>query len=285
MELEQILAAETNAAVLAAMVASFSEVHKNPHANGRDFVIVPVGGGQWKVEYLERPNVPNRKSGIVNVYDVASLCEYANRHLDVDSSVIYARLDPAKFIAILNDHGSQHQEAAGWGDHRCVFDLKFSPEYAVWIAKSGKPMNQADFGEFIEANLPDFTQPPGAAMYELALNFRAKQEASYSGAIRTQSGDIELSFTQKTTEAAGAVAGKMTVPERFSIEIPVWAGLNQKKQKFDARLRYRLGGGTVTFTFDLDRPHKVVERAFEDVLSVIREKVKAPVFFGLPQGA
>jgi len=285
MELEQILEVNTNAAVLAAMVACFSEVHKNPHQDGRDFVIVPAGGGQWKVEYLERPPLPIRKSGIVDVYDVESLCKYADRHLDKDFSVIYARLNPAKFIAVLNDHGMGHKDATGWGDHHCVFDLKHSPEYAAWIARSGKPMDQAQFGEFIEANLPDFTQPPGAAMYELALNFRAKQEASYSGAIRTQSGDIELTYTQKTTDAVGAVAGKMTVPERFSIEIPVWAGLNQKKHAFAARLRYRLGGGTVAFTFELDRPHKVVERAFEDVLSVIREKVAAPVFFGLPQGA
>jgi uncharacterized protein YfdQ (DUF2303 family) len=284
MELEQILEVNTNAAVLAAMVACFSDVHKNPHENGRDFVIVPAGGGQWTVEYLEQPDLPTRKSGVVNVYDVASLCEYANRHLDQDSSVIYARLDPAKFIAVLNDHGMGHKDATGWGDHRCVFDLKHSPEYAVWVARSGKPMTQGDFGEFIEANLPDFIQPQGAAMYELALNFRAKQEASYSGAIRTQSGDIELSYIQKTaTEAVGAT-GKMIVPERFSIEIPVWAGLNQKKHAFAARLRYRLGNGTVTFTFDLDRPHKVVERAFEDVLSVIRDKVTAPVFFGMPQG-
>jgi uncharacterized protein YfdQ (DUF2303 family) len=281
MELEKILEVNTNAAVLAAMVACFSDVHKNPHENGRDFVIVPAGGGQWNVEYLERPAFPNRKSGVVDVYDVASLCGYANRHLDKDFSVIYARLNPAKFIAVLNDHG---QAETGWGDHHCVFDLKHSPEYAVWIARSGKPMSQADFGEFIEANLPDFIQPQGAAMYELALNFRAKQEASYSGAIRTQSGDIELSYIQKTaTEAVGAT-GKMTVPEHFTIEIPVWAGLNQKKHAFGARLRYRLGGGAVTFTFELDRPHKVVERAFEDVLSVIREKVTAPVFFGMPQG-
>jgi uncharacterized protein YfdQ (DUF2303 family) len=249
MELGEILEGKTNAAVLAAMVACFSEVHKNPHEDGSDFVIVPSGSGQWRVEYLERPDLPHRKSGIVDVYDVASLCEYANRHLDQDASVIYARLDPAKFIAVLNDHGNAE---TGWGDHRCVFDLKHSPEYAVWIARSGKPMNQADFGEFIEANLPDFIQPQGAAMYEL--------------------------------EAVGAT-GKMTVPEHFTIEIPVWAGLNQKKHAFGARLRYRLGGGTVTFTFELDRPHKVVERAFEDVLSVIREKVAAPVFFGLPQGA
>lgn len=280
MKLDSILEASTTAGAIIALAAGLGAPQANPHKDGSAFVVVPNDGGGMEVVYLDRPESPVRKAGVVMVNDVKSLCNYANRHLNKEASVIYASLQPAKFIAVLNDHA---KAATGWGDHRCVFDLKHSKEYDAWNACQKRPMNQADFAEFIESNLPDFVMPTGAQMYELALNFRAKQEASYSSAIRTQNGDVELSYTNKTEANAGAAVGKITVPERFSIEIPVWAGLGQEKRKFDARLRYRLGNGLVHFTYELDRPHKVVEQAFEDVLATIREQVKeAPIFFGTP---
>lgn len=275
---------KTEVSAVANLAMALGTPRQNPHAGGRAFVLVPQGPDVLKVEYLERPDRPARKTGIIQVSDLESFIAYTLRHISVEETVVYANLNPSGFHAVLNDHASAAL-IAGWRDHRCSFVLRHSDEFMAWTKANKQQMNQADFAEFIEDNLPDFKAPPGASMHELALNFRAKQEVAYSGAVRMQSGDIELTYTAKTDAGQrpnAVLSGTFRVPEKFTIEIPVWSGLNQAKHLFECRLRYRLHQGAVAFYYELNRPHKVVEEAFELLLTKVKGAVTAPVIFGQP---
>ena len=280
MNQDQIHAARTAEAAAFIMGATSSiQVRSNPHPHGKQFVIVPKGDTA-EVVYLDRPDHPPRSTGTVRAHDVQSFCAYAQRLLEDDIAVIYATLDPASFQCVLNDHT---RTMAGWRDHRVVFKPAFSPEYKAWDEHNGKSMAQRDFAEFIEDNLPDFQSPAGAKMLEIAINFKAKQAASFKSGMSLSNGTVQFEYTE-TVEAGAGRTGQMQIPETFKIEVPVWAGLDQLKYTFDVRLRYRLNQGQLSFVYALQRPSKVVDTAFQEILAKIKQEVEGvPVIFGSPE--
>jgi uncharacterized protein YfdQ (DUF2303 family) len=268
-----------NVQALINLGATATGVRQNPHQGGRNFVMVPKADGSMEVLYLERPELPFRLSGIVEAHDVESFVLATNRYYSREGSVIYATLDPAAFTAVLNDNRG---EGPSWRDHRVSFTLKHSKEYLAWTGKNRTPMSQEEFAYFIEDNMPDFSEPSGARMLEIAVNFRVKQGVHFSSAIRLNDGTVSMEYTEQN--AAGATkTGKVSIPEKFKIDIPVWAGLDQKTYEFEALLRYKVSEGDLNIRYELQRPHKVVERAFEDTLDEIRSGIEgATVIFGKP---
>lgn len=287
MDVSLLKEARTNVAALIALGSAMGRVMKNPNEGGKDFVVVPDANGAWTIQYPDRPEKPARMKGIVKVNDTASFCAYTNRHLNEEGAVIYAALQPAGFIAVLNDHDVK--SAPDWRDHRVTYGLKHSKEWLVWNPTTDRQapnysFSQEQFATFIENNLHDFKDPLGAKMLEIALNFRAKQAVSFKKGINLQNGTVDLEYSETNDQVGGGASGKMTLPAVFKIEIPVWEGLDAKKYVVEARLRYKLGAGAVTFSYDLQQPHKVVEKAFKDVLDEIQKNVKkVPVIFGTPE--
>lgn len=276
---------EVGVAIAAGM--ALGEVRKNPHPEGRDFVVLQDKDGGFKVEHLERPTAPFRKKGTVRVNDVESFIAATQRFTQENLSVIYASLTPAQFLTVLNDHhksdDADHADA-GWRDHRVHFVLAHSAEWTVWAQHDGKPFKgQEEFAYFVENNLPDFKNPAGARMLDMALNFRATKEISYKGGTRLQNGSVQLDYNEVVQGSAGP-QGKIVIPEEFTIAIPVWAGLDQEKYELEARFRYRIGGGQLSIWYDLNRPQKVAEQAFKDTVETIEKSLgKTPIIFGTPE--
>lgn len=270
----------TNAGVLVALGAALGKQQSNPHPGGRAFVLLPMADGSVKVEYLERPDLPVRKSGTVQANDTESYIAAVNRFHNEKHTVIYAALKPASFMAVLNDHTV---EANQWRDHRVAFSLGNSKEFDLWSAECKQDMSQEKFAFFIEDNLPDFKNPTGAKMLELALNFKVNRKVNFKSAMNLADGTMQLEYADLQEGGGSGPTRRMPIPEVFTIEIPVWGGLKAKKYVFDARLRYRVDNGTLTIRYDLIRPHKVVEQAFKDVLEQIQAGVKkSTVIFGAP---
>jgi uncharacterized protein YfdQ (DUF2303 family) len=277
--------ARTQAAVLVALGAALGRPVINPHAGGRAYVLLPQGNGDVKVEYLERPSVPERRTGTVKADDTASFIAGVNRYFDKDRTVIYASLDPAKFEAVLNDHASKGLSQSGhdgsnWRDHRVLYTLALSKEWEIWEKQHGKDLSQEQLAYFIEDNLPDFKNPTGAKMLEIATNFRVKQGVTFKSNFRPQDGQVKLEYIEQNEGGAG-VNGNMTIPELFTIQVPVWKGIDAAKYDQQIRLRYRVGGGSLSIKLELVRKHKTIEQAFIDVLAKIKAGVKdATVIFG-----
>lgn len=246
-------------------------------------IALPPG---WKLQELddeEHGMTPRRKRARVRMQDAASFIDYVRRHGSLAYSTVWCEADYAagkvSFSAILNDHGEE--EEPHWRDHTAKYTPVFAQEWKNWTGKNKQTFSQADFAAFIEENLKDIASadnlPSGAQMLEMALSFEANQDMRFKSAIRLQNGGVQMSFVQDDDSQTLA---KMQLFDRFAIGIPVfWSG---DAYRVDARLRYRVRDGKLTFWFELIRPDKVLESATTTLIEQIRNTTGSPFFFGDP---
>ncbi len=263
------------------------EIASEPNGNIKR-VALPPG---WKLEERDDDakllDVPRRKLAKVKLHDPESFIGYTKRHGSLTDSTVWCvadyRAGKVSFLAILNDHG-EDADAQNWRDHRATFQPEFSEEWNRWIGEHKQPFSQAEFASFIEDNLKDIAsvegQPTGAQMLEMALTFEANQDMRFKSAIRLQSGGVQMSFTQ---DDDAQTLQKMQVFDRFSVGFPVF--WNGDAYRIDARLRYRVREGKLTFWYELIRQDKVLESATQTLIEQIREKTGTPFFFGEPFAA
>lgn len=280
MEQEMTNIAETLAKEMKAPVEIISEAGGNMKR-----VALPPG---WtlveKDDDAKLLSAPRRKIAKVKMHDAESFIDYTRRHGSLTDSTIWCIADykagKVGFTAILNDHGEEESQAA-FRDHRATFSPEFSEEWNRWTSKNKQPFNQAAFAEYIEENLKDIASvegsPTGAQMLEMALAFEANQDMKFKSAIRLQNGGVQMAFTQD--DDAGTLA-KMSAFDRFTVGFPVF--WNGDAYRIDARLRYRVREGKLTFWFELIRQDLILEAATQTLITVIRDKTGNPFFFGEP---
>ena len=227
---------------------------------------------------------PVRKKASVRIKDTDSFIAYTKRHGSLADCTIWCEADYTQgsvdFLAILNDHGDE-RHAAQWRDHRAQYRPVKSEEWSRWVHQNKKPLTQTEFALFVEDNIKDIAsvdgQPNGAQMLEMALTFEANQDMRFKSAVRLQNGGVQMSFVQ---DDDAQTLQKMQVFDRFSIGIPVF--WNGEAYRIDARLRYRVRDGKLSFWYELIRPDKVLESATQTLIDKIRQETGNPFFFGDP---
>lgn len=243
-------------------------------------VVVPDG---HKVVFLEQAvynehcQAPERKAGNVQVQQVASLLEYWSLYSDEDSRA-FADPATASVLAILDYHHSSAERTARWGKHRVTLTLTKTDEWKIWKSQDGKPQTQGDFADFLEDNAPDIIEPNAATFVEAARDLRAKSEVSFQSAQVAKDGSINFAYQEETKGSFGKA--NMEIPERFTIAVPVYDGMD--KVRIQARLRYRINGGKLTMWYSLHRADYHEREAFRLVVNQIEEKTGQHVFIGKP---
>lgn len=286
------------------------------------YTVLPDGMGGYKVEWLTANySNPDGRKGLVHLHDADSFVAYVLTHARPESA-IYATLSPAKFLAVLDEHPGYvtppaslpaapateppappkggklavvvdappafKQPPASWREFRADFEPKFSDEWATWTNHNGKGSafsSTESFALFLEDNLPDIVDPPGAELLAIALDFRVQQNVAYRAANRLSDGNVNIVYSN-VVEGESRMEGsarEIRVPEKFTIEVPVFAGLNQEKYRVDARFRFRLHNGQLTIWYELIRPKKVLEAAFTALHQRIAEKTNRPILLGTPE--
>lgn len=260
------------------------EIISEPQANTKRVALPPGWQMVEKDDDAKLLKQPRRKIAKVRLHDPASFIAYIKRHGSLTDSTIWCIADylagKVTFTGILNDHGEAEGQSA-WRDHRATFTPEFSEEWNRWTGQNKKPFTQAEFASFIEDNLKDIAsvdgQPTGSQMLEMALTFEANQDMRFKSAIRLQNGGVQMSFVQ---DDDAQTLQKMQVFDRFSVGFPVF--WNGDAYRVDARLRYRVRDGKLTFWFELIRQDKVLEAATQTLITQIREATGNPFFFGDP---
>lgn len=240
---------------------------------------------QEKDEESYQP-APRRKKASVKLHDTPSFIEYVKRHGSLDSCTIWCIADYAagrvSFTSIINDHG-EAPDAQQWRDHRATFNPVFSEEWKRWTRKNGREngFSQFEFAAFIEENNKDIASvagsPTGAQMLEMALNMEANQDVKFKSAIRLQNGGVQLNYVADDDHQT---VTRMQLFERFTLGVPVF--WNGDAYQVDARLRYRVREGKLTFWYELIRADKVLEAATATVIETIKAQAGMPFFFGEP---
>jgi len=270
---------EQNVAAVLAAGTSLAGAQKSTLQDGKPFVIVPEG---YKAQIVDEVFAnPNRASGVVKPRDATSFVNYFNRQKRPES-LIYASLDPAKILGVIDDHRAYSAEVAqgdgaNWRGYRVEFAVPASREWKVWTGKDRKALNQLEFAELIEDNLPDIINPDGSTMLSVALNFEASKEGNFVSAARLQDGSTN--FVWK--EDVNATGNKVAMPAQITLEIPVFE--NGQPSPVEARIKYRIKDGNLTTWYELVRPHKVLEGAFRAIWSQIEEQTATTILLGSPE--
>lgn len=272
------------AATLAREMKAPIEIISEPGGNLKRLALPPGWTLVERDDDAKLLDQPRRKIAKVRLHDSESFVGYVKRHGSLTDSSIWCvanyKAGSVNFLAIINDHG-EDEESADWRDHRAQFIPEFSEEWTRWNGKHKHLFSQTEFAAFIEDNLKDIASvdgsPSGAQMLEMALTFEANQDMRFKSAIRLQNGGVQMSFVQ---DDDAQTLQKMQVFDRFSLGIQVF--WNGDAYRIDARLRYRVRDGKLTFWFELIRQDKVLESATQTLITHIREKTGSPFFFGDP---
>lgn len=226
---------------------------------------------------------PLRKKCTVHLHSADSFIQYVNQHKKPDICSIWCDANfensSANLIAIFDDHGTA---ATGWRDHTALYEPVQSVEWKRWIAHNRKGFSQAGFAEFIEDNLPDIASvegmPTATQMLEMATELEINQDSRFKSQVRLQSGGVELAFVQKEDDPT---LEKMRLFNQFSLGIPPF--LNGSPFRLDARLRYRVKEGGLSFWYELIRPDLVFKAAAEEELAKIAESTGIAILQGNPR--
>lgn len=252
-----------------------------PGENGVPFVVVPPG---YQVSDVEKMlAAPTRKRGAVTMLDASSFIEYVNKHGCQDETVVYADVDyeAGKYglLAVINDHGETDPT---WRDHRASLSPILSLEWKRWKGLDGKQMAQADFAAFLEDNMGDIAtvagMPTGKDMLEMALAFEANSDKRFKKKIDLQGGGQHLEYVDQADEATST---KMRFFERFTIGIPVFQG-STDGYPIEARLKFRMANGGLSFWYELVRPDRVFKTAVATEIDKIKSATGFMVLFGRP---
>jgi hypothetical protein len=267
-------------------LAAIGKPHKNPDADGRHYTVVPSG---WLMEQLPVTETPARAACTVKLRDAASFIRWYSDH-KVARSRVYAQLDPARFLAVVDEldtaagasEGSHREgeaevwQQADWRGLRAEFAVPPSREWQLWTKANRQHMSQLSFAEFLQDNLPDVTSPAGGDLLQMTLNFEAAQAGSFVAAQRLQDGSHNL-----TWKAENNASGTVKLPEFITLQIPVFE--NEQASELSARLRYRVKEGQLALWYELVRPHKVLETAFRATWQRIESEAGAVMLLGAPE--
>lgn len=229
---------------------------------------------------------PTRKRGTTVLNDADSFIAVV---LDQkgDNTRLYSTISPPTFTAVFNHHA----EDAGWGDHKAKYNAPISPEWGTWGKADGLKMNQVEMAHFIESNMIDIVflapnpatkhpgSPDGATFLEICHTLEAKKKVNFKSSVRLPDGSTQ--FTYDEDVAGSAVNGTMSIPEQFTIGVPVFE--NGEKWMVDVRFRYRIQeGGHLVMWLELVRPHKTIETAVKELREKIAQETDLQVLNGSP---
>lgn len=252
------------AAGQAAAPAQVIEIAGVPH-----LVSLGHGGGHVVTAYAELLARPPHVKARPLFFDIASFVQYVTRYRDGDTAIFVDRAT-ATLTAVLDYHQPTEDtlsitvNGARWGHHVATFMARPTREWSTWTNHNGKRKSQLEFAEFLEDNLADVASPPGAWIYEIARSLEASKSASFLSGIRLTDGQSQLRYEETITAKAGE-KGHLEIPERFVLGLAPFEGA----ERFEvvARFRYRITDGKLQLWFDLLRPHKVLEAAFDAVVA------------------
>jgi uncharacterized protein YfdQ (DUF2303 family) len=250
-------------------------------------------------EFLPKPR---RRVGKSTLRDVGSFVELTKRFASGDSAV-FANPDRAQpsLVTVFDYHPKGDAPAtADWLQHRATYAPPLSDEWKAWSGKNGVGMAQGDFAAFIEeratdlvvvnlddpdnrllktlADLVEGAWANPTDMVRLSRGLQVNVESVVKNAQTLNSGEVSILYEETHKDGAGQ---PLKVPTLFTIAIPVfYAG---QLYRLAARLRYRVGGGKITWFYQLVRPDLVFDDAFNGIVSTVRTETTLPVFIGSPE--
>ena len=240
---------------------------------------------------------PLRKRGVAALAEADSFATYVRDHRTLGTTLTGdANEHGGSFTALLDyhepnvrdekDEPTNYAECANWTEHTATMALEKTPEWARWLGIAGKDLDQRTFAEFLEDNAVDLTVPEGPTyknyptqqeLMSVASTLQIKTDVRFASALKLQNGQVQLGYVEQI-EGGHGQDGKLGIPEKFAIAVAPFRAC--AKYLVHVRMRYRGAGGKAIFRLEIERPHKIVESAFNDVRGVIEKATGLKVLVG-----
>lgn len=230
------------------------------------YVVLPTGYTVKNLtDELEKARpTPDRKRGTAVLHNVASFLSYCEDQATKEEGYIYADVDARTLTAVFDDF----KDGAKWRQHRAVFKAEFTPEAMKWFAHDKKVMTQTDFAEFIEDNFADLANE-AQVLLDVATTISAKTAIDFSAAKRLDNGQVQLTYNEQIDASAGT-NGTLQIPKKFTVGLRLFKG-DKAGYAIECRLKYRLNSGRVSFHFEMERPERAIEDAFDGYVEAAGE--------------
>jgi len=250
-------------------------------------------------EYRTRPE---RRKGTAKHVDLDSFIHHVDRFKDEDSALFAMPHPTAPTLTAVFDYHRENQDGvageARFGEHRAVYTFPVADEWKAWTERHGKPMQQGEFAEFIEDHVLDVADPTAAftaakafaeslglpsfaspaKLLDLSRGLTVHVEDRTSQKVNPSTGEVTMFFEAEHKDAAGAA---LVVPRAFILQIPVFR--EGSAYQFPVRLKYRAGGGRVTWLFEIHKLDRAFTDAFREACATAAEKTGLPLFYGSPE--
>lgn len=262
-------ASETEAAAVANIAVQGIE----PHAvePGKLFT-VPDGHGGVKVIDTDDWDVsPRHESAKRTATDAASFVAYVNRHKRAGTEV-FADTPHSSVVAVIDSH-EPTGGLSGWQGHKLTLSLEHTKAWLAWTERDlgQNPRSwfgQQEFAEFIEDRALDVQEPDHARLIELATRFEAAKKVDFGQSTRLDNGEVQFQYTETVGPKKGT-KGALEFPKELKLALRPYVG--GPIYYVFANLRYRIGEDGLRLGFALVRPEVILENAFADIVTEIRD--------------
>lgn len=236
-------------------------------SEGVSFVVAPPGYSVKDItaDFEKARSQPDRKRGTAVLHSADSLLKYMVEQAGEATGYVYADIDARTITTVFDDFKGKHP---AWRQHRATFKAELTPEFAKWLKFNENRFSQVEFAEFIEDNIADLPGTIGGTLLKVATTISATTGIQFASARRLHDGQTQLVYNETINATAGD--GEITIPPMFTLGLRVFKG-DSEFYAINARLKYRLNGGGVTFFYELDRHERALEDAFNGYVEKVRE--------------
>lgn len=260
-----------NKHVFDAVLAS-TDVHQMDGA--MPFVLVPEGYTLSTLEHLLP--APLKTKQTVALCSIESFVAYVTRFKQAETSIFApdsAYNSPLTARASIDYHGADNPSHTR---HFAELTLPLSEQWARWTGINKKWIKQGQFAAFLEQNIVDVTKPDHADIIEVTRSLEAVKSGAFKSGVRLSNGSHELAWSEQVE--ARVAGGKVQIPEKIEITIPIFKG--DVPYAVSAFFRYRVEDGNLVLQIELDRAEFLFETVAGNLLGMIGQQTGAPVYRG-----
>lgn len=238
-------------------------------------------------------NKPCRVAQGVTIETAPSLVSYV-RDFKGDGTRIFADISTDTLVAVLDYHegrtsavadlggesegddSADFTPAPDFGQHVATLRLKRSEEWELWAGKDGQLMDQVSFARFLYENAQDVADPSGADLLDVVKDLRASRSKSFTGDLNLGREGVSFDYSDRQNVSA---KDSVTIPERFTLSIPVYFG--EGPVTIQAHLRHEVDeGGRLNLGFKLLRRESVRQATFQSLVDRVAAESGAPAVYG-----
>lgn len=217
---------------------------------------------------------PNRARGHAAVHTPDDFVALVNRLSNVEATTVWAHVNTGSVTAVINDHAGW--DRPGWRDHTARLVLQPDEDWKLWTQRDNSLCGQAEFSQFVEDIYDTVVDPDAATMLEVSRSMRAATRVQFSQSNRLDNGDIGINY-EETTESKAGQKGQLEVPERVTVRLSPWRGVEPREM--EARLRWRIQDGALRIGYRIVRPDVFRDEVFDGLVDKIRDGINPVPFY------